>query len=115
MTIQRSGFVAIIGRPNVGKSTFLNRLVGEKIAGVSPKPQTTRAVIRGILTEPQGQIMFLDTPGMHDPRDPLGYWMIREIEKSIDDADLVCWMVLLRLLSRSCLKLGLIFVGFILL
>ena len=88
------GYVAIIGRPNVGKSTLLNRLVGEKLAGVSPKPQTTRNAVRGILTRKEGQILFLDTPGLHDPRDPLGKWMVQEAQKSLEGADLIYWMVL---------------------
>jgi GTP-binding protein Era len=91
---KHSGFVAIVGKPNVGKSTLLNRLVGEKLAGVSPKPQTTRNVVRGILTRPKGQIVFLDTPGLHEPRDLLGNWMVREIEKSMAEVDLLYWMVL---------------------
>ncbi len=91
---KKSGFVAIIGRPNVGKSTLLNRLVGEKLAGVSPKPQTTRAAVRGILTRKEGQIVFLDTPGLHDPRDLLGSWMVKEARKSLEDAALIYWMVL---------------------
>ncbi|MBI3313771.1 MAG: GTPase Era [Candidatus Omnitrophica bacterium] len=90
----KSGFVAIIGRPNVGKSTLLNRLVGEKLSAVSPKPQTTRHPIRGIFTTPEGQIIFLDTPGIHRPVDSLGTWMIREVEKILPEADLVVWMVL---------------------
>lgn len=89
-----SGFVVILGRPNVGKSTLLNRLVGEKIAGVSPKPQTTRQSVRGILSRPEGQILYLDTPGLHDPRDPLGHWMIKEASTALNDADMVYWMVL---------------------
>lgn len=89
----RSGFVSIIGKPNVGKSTLLNRLVGERLAAVSKKPQTTRGVIRGILTTKEGQAVFLDTPGFHKPRDPLGNWMIGEIHRSIQDADLIYWMV----------------------
>lgn len=93
-TEKRSGFVAIIGRPNVGKSTLLNRLVGEKLAGVSPKPQTTRNCIRGILTRPEGQIVFVDTPGLHEPRDLLGNWMVREAEKSFAEVDLILWLVL---------------------
>lgn len=89
----RSGFVSIIGRPNVGKSTLLNRLVGEELAAVSRKPQTTRGVIHGILSTPKGQAVFLDTPGFHNPRDPLGRWMLGEIQKSLQDADLIYWMI----------------------
>ena len=89
----KSGYVAIIGKPNVGKSTLLNYLIGTKIAGVSNKPQTTRGVVRGILTTEQGQIMLLDTPGMYQARDLLGSWMVSEIEKTIKDADLIYWMV----------------------
>ena len=98
------GYVAIIGRPNVGKSTLLNHLIGEKLAGVSDKPQTTRHCIRGILTLPElkkgkqnksgGQIVFLDTPGFHKPHDLLGNWMIQEAQKFVEEADLVVWMVL---------------------
>jgi GTP-binding protein Era len=92
---KKAGYVAIIGLPNVGKSTLLNRLVGEKLAGVSPKPQTTRDSIRGIFTDPAlGQIVFVDTPGIHSPRDLLGRWMAREVEKSLEGIDLVYWMVL---------------------
>lgn len=90
----KSGFVSILGRPNVGKSTLLNHLVRHKLAGVTPKPQTTRGMIRGILTRPEGQIVFLDTPGFHEPRDLLGEWMIREIHKSVEGADLIYWMML---------------------
>ena len=90
----KSGYVAIIGRPNVGKSTLLNYLIGEKLAGVSPKPQTTRKAVHGILTEERGQVVFLDTPGMHDAHDLLSGWMMREIEKSLADADLLYWLVL---------------------
>ena len=63
----KSGFVSIVGRPNSGKSTLLNHLVGEKVSIVSDKPQTTRHVVRGIVTQPEGQIVFLDTPGIHKP------------------------------------------------
>lgn len=91
---KKSGFVAIIGRPNVGKSTLLNFLIGEKLAAVSNKPQTTRNPVRGIYTKPQGQIVFVDTPGLHDPRDPLGNWMIKEVDKSLEGVDLIYWMVL---------------------
>lgn len=89
----RSGFVSIIGKPNVGKSTLLNRLVGERLSAVSKKPQTTRGVIRGILTTREGQAIFLDTPGFHHPQDSLGRWMMDEIRSSLEDADLIYWMV----------------------
>ena len=89
----RSGFVSIVGKPNVGKSTLLNRLVGERLSAVSKKPQTTRGIIRGILTTKQGQAVFLDTPGFHHPQDFLGRWMIDKIRSSLEDADLIYWMV----------------------
>lgn len=87
------GFVAIVGRPNVGKSTLLNRLVGQKLAIVTPKPQTTRDQIRGILTTADAQIVFTDTPGLHHPRDPLGAYMLRTAHRSFGEADLVYLMV----------------------
>ena len=87
------GFVAIIGRPNVGKSTLLNRLVGQKLAIVTPKPQTTRDAIRGIMTGAEAQVVFIDTPGLHNPRDPLGRYMVRAAHRSSGDADLVYLMV----------------------
>lgn len=93
-TTKHSGFVAIIGRPNVGKSTLLNYLVGEKLAGVSNKPQTTRNPVRGILSKPQGQIVFVDTPGLHQPQDMLGSWMMKEADKALEGVDLLYWMVL---------------------
>lgn len=89
----RSGFVAVIGRPNVGKSTLLNRLLGQKIAITSPKPQTTRDQLLGILTEDDAQIMFLDTPGIHQPQTKLGEYMVGVAAKTIQDADLVLWLV----------------------
>ena len=89
MSVKRkSGYIGIFGRPNVGKSTLLNVLVGEKLSGISAKPQTTRGVIRGILSMPEGQIVYLDTPGIHKPQDSLGRWMMGEIDKAIEGLDL---------------------------
>ena len=89
----RSGFISIVGKPNVGKSTLLNRLVGEHLSGVSKKPQTTRGVIRGILSTKDGQAIFLDTPGFHDPHDSLGEWMRGQIRQALESSDLIYWMV----------------------
>jgi GTP-binding protein Era len=89
----RSGFVALAGRPNVGKSTLLNRLVGMKVAAVSPVPQTTRTVIRGILTRPDAQIVFLDLPGLHTPRHRLGEVMVDSARRALGEVDLVAWVV----------------------
>jgi GTP-binding protein Era len=83
----KSGFVALVGRPNVGKSTLLNRLVGVKVAAVSDKPQTTRMTIRGILTRPEGQIVFVDTPGVHKPIHEMNERMMRAVQAAISDVD----------------------------
>lgn len=89
----RSGYVAVIGRPNVGKSTLLNRLLGQKIAIVTPKPQTTRDPMLGIVTLPNAQILFLDTPGIHKPLHKLGEYMVAVAEETLTDADVVLWLV----------------------
>ncbi len=89
----RSGFVAVIGRPNVGKSTLLNRVLGQKIAITSPKPQTTRDQLLGILTRDDAQILFLDTPGIHQPQHQLGEHMVKVATETIDDVDVVLWLV----------------------
>ena len=90
---QKSGFIAIIGKPNVGKSTLINALVGEKIAIVSPKVQTTRFRITGILNEKDNQFVFIDTPGMHKPLHGLGKSMDRSAVDSLMDADVVMYVV----------------------
>ena len=84
-----SGFVTIIGRPNVGKSSLMNRMIGEKIAIVSSKPQTTRSRIMGVLSRPEHQIVFLDTPGIHDPRTKLGEYMMHSVRDAMDGMDAV--------------------------
>ena len=93
MNAHKAGFAAIIGRPNVGKSTLLNRLLGQKIAIVTPRSQTTRNLIKGILTKPEYQIVFLDTPGIHKPKNKLGEYMMKEQKSSVDGVDCVIAML----------------------
>jgi GTP-binding protein Era len=88
----RSGFVAVVGRPNVGKSTLLNAILGQRIAGVSPWPQTTRRRQMGILTRPGAQIIFLDTPGWHAPKDALGRAMVKTSEAAVREADVALFL-----------------------
>ena len=85
-----SGYVALIGRPNAGKSTLLNRLVGQKIAAVSDKPQTTRFKIQGVITKPKGQVVFVDTPGVHQPGYELNRRMMAAVQDALLGVDLVC-------------------------
>jgi GTP-binding protein Era len=89
----KAGFVSVVGRPNVGKSTLLNAILGQKIAAVSPKPQTTRKQQLGILTDEVAQIIFVDTPGMHIARHKLGEYMNQEAELALFDGDLILWIV----------------------
>ena len=89
----KSGFVAVVGRPNVGKSTLINAFVGQKIAAVSPKPQTTRLNQLGILTDENAQIVFVDTPGIHQPKHALGEGMNAKATDALFDADMVLWLV----------------------
>lgn len=89
----KSGFISIIGRPNVGKSTFMNRVIGEKIAIMSDKPQTTRNKIQGVLTEEDAQMVFIDTPGIHKPKHRLGDFMVQVAEDSLNEIDAVLFMV----------------------
>jgi GTPase len=90
---RRAGFVAILGRPNAGKSTLLNRLVGQKIAIVTSKPQTTRNRIQGIVTRPDGQIVFIDTPGLHKAESALGRQMMQEVAAATEGIDVLLLMV----------------------
>lgn len=93
MEEHRSGFVAIIGRSNVGKSTIMNALIGEKIAIVSDKPQTTRNRIQCVLTRPDYQIVFIDTPGIHRPKNKLGDYMVRAAESAFEEVDAIIFVV----------------------
>ncbi len=93
MENRKSGFVSIIGRPNVGKSTLMNHLIGQKIAITSSKPQTTRNRIRTVYTDERGQIVFLDTPGIHKARNKLGAFMVETAEKAVYEADVILWLV----------------------
>jgi len=89
----KSGFVAIIGRPNVGKSTLMNHLIGQKIAITSKKPQTTRNKIQTVYTCEEGQIVFLDTPGIHKAKNKLGEYMVNVAKRTLKDVDLIMWLV----------------------
>ncbi len=93
MTIEKSGFVAIVGRPNVGKSTLLNRIVGQKIAIMSDKAQTTRNKIQGVYTTDTTQIVFIDTPGIHKPKHRLGDYMVEAAYSALHEVDVVLFMV----------------------
>ncbi|MEA3318933.1 MAG: GTPase Era [Bacillota bacterium] len=92
-TNYKSGFVSIIGRPNVGKSTFLNRVIGQKIAIMSDKPQTTRNKIQGVYTQNDAQIVFIDTPGIHKPKHKLGDFMMKVAQNTLKEVDLVLFMI----------------------
>lgn len=89
----KAGFVTLIGRPNVGKSTLMNRLIGQKIAITSSKPQTTRNRIQTVLTKPEGQIVFLDTPGIHRSKNKLGDYMVNVAEHTLSEVDVILWLV----------------------
>ncbi len=93
MSEYKSGFAAVVGRPNVGKSTLMNRVLGQKIAIATDKAQTTRRRIKGIFTNEEGQIVFIDTPGIHKPLDKLGEFLLDEAKFSIPDADVILFIV----------------------
>ncbi len=90
---KKSGFAAIIGRPNVGKSTMMNQIIGQKIAITSKKPQTTRNRIQTVYTEERGQIVFLDTPGIHKAKNKLGEYMVHVADRALKDVDVILWLV----------------------
>ncbi|MDQ0218268.1 GTPase Era [Peribacillus cavernae] len=92
-TDHKSGFISIIGRPNVGKSTFLNRVIGQKIAIMSDKPQTTRNKIQGVLTLDDAQMIFIDTPGIHKPKHKLGDFMMKVATNTLKEVDLILFMI----------------------
>lgn len=88
----RSGFVAVVGKPNVGKSSLVNALVGHKVAIISPKPQTTRRRLLGILTQPEAQVIFVDTPGIHQPRQAINRFMVNEAEAALKDSEVILFV-----------------------
>ena len=89
----KSGFISIVGKPNVGKSTLINKVMGEKIAIVSSKPQTTRTKITGVYTDEEAQLVFVDTPGMHNARNKLGEFMNREVKTASSDVDVILYLI----------------------
>ena len=93
MNNYKSGFVTLIGRPNVGKSTLMNRLIGQKSAITSNKPQTTRNRIQTVYTCDEGQIIFLDTPGIHKAKNKLGEYMVSVAERTLKEVDVILWLV----------------------
>ncbi len=89
----KSGYITVVGKPNVGKSTLVNKMVGFKVAITTPKPQTTRFNIKGIITDEKSQMVFIDTPGVHVPKDKMGEYMMKNVESAIESVDVVIYMV----------------------
>ena len=98
---KKSGFVALIGRPNVGKSTLMNTLIGQKIAITSDKPQTTRNKIQTVYTDERGQIVFEDTPGIHKARTKLGEYMVGVVRHTLKDVDIILWIVVVLAINKT--------------
>ena len=89
----KSGYITVVGKPNAGKSTLVNKMVGFKVAITTPKPQTTRFNIKGIITDEESQLVFIDTPGVHVPKDKMGEYMMKNVESAIESVDVVIYMV----------------------
>ena len=89
----KTGFITLIGRPNVGKSTLMNQMIGMKIAITSSKPQTTRNRIQTVYTDEQSQMIFLDTPGIHESKNKLGEYMVKVAQSTLDEVDVILWLV----------------------
>ena len=89
----KSGYVTVVGKPNAGKSTLVNKLVGFKVAITTPKPQTTRFNIKGIITDKNSQMVLIDTPGVHIPKDKMGEYMMKNVESAIEYVDVIVYMV----------------------
>jgi len=89
----KTGFITVVGKPNAGKSTLVNKLVGFKVAITTPKPQTTRFNIKGIITDKDSQMIFIDTPGVHIPKDKMGEYMMKNVESAIESVDVVIYLV----------------------
>ena len=89
----KSGYITVVGKPNAGKSTLVNKMVGFKVAITTPKPQTTRFNIKGIITDEKSQMVFIDTPGVHVPKDKMGEYMMKNVESAIESVDVVIYMV----------------------
>ena len=89
----KAGYITVVGKPNAGKSTLVNKLVGFKVAITTPKPQTTRFNIKGIITDEKSQMILIDTPGVHVPKDKMGEYMMKNVDSAIESVDVIIYMV----------------------